>query len=474
MKPVIVIFSVFLATSTFAAENTVDSKDNTRFLKSGEMIEKDRIVKLDQPVSGGAAAADVSKKASQLSEQEIGLNLIALSRWSQASKYRAYFNLLPKRLPILENQRSYFEEIKKNGTKKFNPYKLDNDEWGITLVVKPGFENLPEELGIFVELDGIGGAVPTRVAELFSAGFANGLATRLILGAQLQAIGEVGTGELDGISIGDYDLALPRNAKFSPDEFSKVKLYENIKTVDQFDELIDTLLRSNDVQVVGMLWGWQAGKELEEARKGGDESYFKSALALLKHRFSSHDIGSMCSFTLNYLAGYSVVSSVRDQVMGDASATVLTPEQRIAVQKVVLSELNAERGVKRLTEALSKVLLAGFDHPGEGFGDRKGVITDFLIGWQKGTISATRQLYKDVHVFSFGKGYDNGYRDGYASGYESGLNDGYAVAYKQTWATYRSRMEELERDIAKYERRNSQYSALGFAIGVGVALLIAA
>jgi hypothetical protein len=396
------------------------------------------------------------RNAADRSTQEITDILNDLFQWPPAShRYAGNFLLLPApQTPekIKEDMAGPVLANPPGVVSPFYPYTL-NDFNVHMRVVRPSsivdlpiFANHPPNDpsdAIFVVLDGFGSAVPISVANLMEANFTNGLVTRLVLGELVREWQSYPHGSVltaDKLSFGD-----PPFTALIGDAFVNTASYQPGET---FGDAVQSILEKNPVLPAGILWGWQAGDELD-ALTGGDLKFRTDVWKLITSRYSLSDIGEMTGFTLNYIIAFANnarIVSITDNspMLGDADIL-----RQLALDDTMIT-------YKKMLSDFNQVLIASFYaisrnsslHNENDKGKLLSAYYSFMTGYSKGNIKSSDVIYDDVFTLGFGIGYKEGFRDGYSSGYAAGYKDGFASGYKAAWDAARQMIDDLNRQVS--------------------------
>ncbi|MDQ8192649.1 hypothetical protein [Roseibacillus persicicus] len=414
-------------------------------------------------------------KRTRLTRSEIAFRLNTLCSWSKGSKYYAYFNWMPKPFDPFNSLKDRFEEIAASKHGHYDRWGLADEKYGITMTVPEGdmFRTLPDNRGIFVRMDGIGGAVPIRGAQIFSNGFTNGLASRLMIYNLLKSTREFeqdGTLTDENESVFDPNvLDLQLEVQYGPgrNAFTNPENFKDVKDIASFDRAVEKLLVAHDLSAYGMSWGWQAASEIIAEKESGNEQYYDACIDLLSNRFSIREMGIMSSYTLSYLSGFSYGLNFEKEIKDGKPADV-------AAAATSRKGTEFEQNVKYLTNRLGRLILSGIGATRniENLHTESSseVTLEFASGWHKGLSNATSDVYQSVYKLSFSIGYDKGYQKGYDAGFAAGYESTYQVAYNAAFANFAGEINDLQGQIRKAEKENKKWfwggAAVGGAIGV--------
>jgi hypothetical protein len=434
----------------------------------------------------------------QLTQAEIKDNLSKLLEWRDSSPYFYYFFDLAGPLQLKERYAArYNDMIGKNFGVR--PYAIGNLDAQITLIVPPELQVLPNSDGMCVALDGFGGPpVPIPAAEMFSASFANGFVTRLVLGEYIRAWDAHGS----KFSQDDLNFPIGMGSLPIPTAFSQIASYQVIHVI--FGQAagppeynlrtgLSRLLQDNSLQAAGLLWGWKAASELDQFRNNGDPQYYNAAFKLVRSRFSTEQIGEMTAYSLSYLIGYSKMAVIRQVELatggrrgarggqisavqgfargargGPISAVQGAADQNAisAQNNAILNRITQDRNADEAKQLLSSfyiAFLSEFSALAENSRldptDKQALLAAsfaFLRGFQKGETDAADRVFQDVFTLAYGIGYKDGFQDGFTQGYASGYRDGYASGYSEAWSKASEEISNLQRQLAQEEQQLAQ------------------
>jgi len=160
------------------------------------------------------------------------------------------------------------------------------------------------------------------------------------------------------------------------------------------------LLRDQNLQAAGLLWGWKAAGELDEL-KGNDAVVLNAVWKLIKARFSAEQMGKMTAYTLNYLVGYVKVATLRAAKAAQANQPVRGNFTRD--DDTILAALSSDKNVKEakyLLALLHDVFLAEFHcvavDNNMNVAKKKKVLAfsfAFLRGFQAGSVKASDDIF---------------------------------------------------------------------------------
>ena len=414
----------------------------------------DEAVKAQPPVN------EPPKARVPLSDADCKQHLDRLFKWTKSESYQYYLFMLAQPVKISEQYAVQAAGLKSDQDRLFvNPYnkELPPDKKSgpcITISYPTQFKPFPNNNGICVHLDGIGKPVPVQAAEVMAGGFAQGFVTRMVLGEYVRAWNEKGAGiPIDSLNFAsNWNPSLPSEKDI--EKFADLNSYlvgdKNKKL--QYDVGLANLLRTNNLQAVGLLYGWKAASELDAFRdaKNGDKVYFDTALSLVKKRFSPEEIGGITSYTLHYLLGYTRIVSER-QKPGAAVPPAANNDQILArlekdedVTKsmnfinlfygVMLDEYQAIMTSAKRTETETKKMQAYYH--------------SFLKGFHAGSTKAV----DDIAILGYQTGYRDGFKDGYSRGYAAGLVDGYAAGHKKAWDEANKVIDSMRFQLEQYKK----------------------
>lgn len=303
---------------------------------------------------------------------------------------------------------------------------------------------LPNHNGLCVKLDGFGKAVPIPAAAVFATNFTNGLVTRLVLGEYVRSWRE------RGVSLPTNILDLSIDARSFDtgqlDAYVQIGSYKDKDKLKQFDKALSELLQKVSLQSGGMLWGWQAGTQLDRFRDSqADKAKLTAVWALLKNRYSVRQLGEIVGYTLNYLLAYSQV-----QAMLKAKGIKKGPDaESLVVQGIGNASAVADNMalVSSFQDALLAELQAASAASGPGQVASVERARQFLQGFDRGSFDASDHFFYVVFREGYEVGYNDGFKTGYSKGYAAGYHDGFSAGYNDAWAKANEVMGQLRDGI---------------------------
>lgn len=347
------------------------------------------------------------------------------------------------------------------------PRALGDANLDVFQLVQPSGSTSGPKSAIFIVLDGFATAVPVSVANLLEANFISGFVTRLVLGqfkafwSSHPAYGLAADFTLDLGPLTISEQSGLRNYA-DPATYPSYRVIQARKTGNpSFDQDISIQLASNPLTSIGMLYGWSAAEQLEQADGGvPNHQLLREAFKLLGFRFSLAELGEMTGFSLNYLCGASQNTRIADIAQG-------TPTATITDLGTIIDGVGQDPNVVAAKEFLigfENVLVAEFyaisQNANANFqSDRPALLTqyfNFINGFHRGVSQAADALYKDTLNVGFGLGYNAGFRDGYSLGYATGYQDGFAAGNQAAWAAANKIINGLQAQIADLQNQLAQ------------------
>jgi hypothetical protein len=294
-------------------------------------------------------------------------------------------------------------------------------------------------------------------AKILSAAVMAGLITRLLLQAYADKWRDY-AGKDVKLVLGVEDIALvksirlasaiqinPARWKWSHNAWNSY--FPKPTANSNFDDLLSYMTDACSCQGAGMVMGWSAGDSILAT---GDEATrlacVRAVWRLVGVHFTTHQIGVVVAYTLNYLIGFARNQRTVEIINGTGTPSVnptyhggdITLRLHEHVRRDELSD-----PLIALTICLFKMVVDEFYAIEQKTNitpdEKKAALTQyraFIGGFQKGSLIAAESIFSDTFRTGYSVGYARGFRDGYAQGYAAGYHAGYVNGFadgKKVW-----------------------------------------
>lgn len=338
-----------------------------------------------------------------------------LFKWDAAAAHRYAWQDLPGTGSMIAKSEGPNAPVLRGTSKswrRFNFGDLDLDSKTELQVSVPTQINpaLPGEAQICVTFDP-GIIVPDALAAIYSNGFASALAAGWVMN-------QFRNGE--PLPFNTPDLITPQKA-----ELTNYASYG--ATIESFEKRVEQLADSVPLESHGMFQGWKSAIALQTAPAVTQ----RAVKAALFSRFNWESLGMVTSHTLHYMLGFHRAGALappggakgqpNDVSLATLNSWNAAPESEAGQQ---ISQL--ESAIAELFENMLPLAYAEDVPPGV-----RANIRSFLVGYNKGAVLASRDVFFEAvqlgygigFRFGFRQGYNRGYRDGYRGGFKAGLGD---------------------------------------------------
>lgn len=302
--------------------------------------------------------------------------------------------------------------------------------------------------------DDLGQVLPLPAVQFLADSFSAGFVCRMMLAHAIesQAIDSVG-------------LNLEVQSALTSEQLTKLGRYTNPKeygyrarsgrnpevrvSPESFRKGVASLLRQESITAYGLLMGWRAASELDKVKKA-DPNYWDAASTLVGSRYSPEQLGSMTSFALTYIAGFSAATAKK--VRADDSASVLegiSSESKESMPQAVALTRNLYQAFHTEYSKLLKAEQLQLDDninsrlTSERSDNLINAYSQFLAGLQTGASTAAYLIFKEAYAMGYSMGYQDGFRDGYSAGYAAGSKDGFARGQDAANKELRAKLADL-------------------------------
>lgn len=395
-------------------------------------------------------------RAQQLSDRETVQALKTILADTRMNKYGYCLVLLPKNIDIRSSNIADLKTISESKTFRYYPYQKDEKDISINLSVMPTlYEKVPER-SLFVTIEGIGGKVPVEIAEQFAAAFASGFTSRITLGELLNGL----SGSVD-VSSSDLDFLATEKDVLRMKVFEEPATFKNVMNLNDYDHVIVNNMEVVNVELAGMIWGWQAGIEMSNLKKT-ESDVWAAGLALCKSRFTPRNTGRTVAYTLNYLDGYSQILKIRENIKGVPISDLG------AALKSATSDLDAPKAAGRMSNLLFEILVRAYaDMPQEGAqSSQRTNLRELISGWLIGSQDLSSTMLRDLFALSYAAGYQSGYKTGYEKGFDDGYKDGLIAGKDKAISDANQHIAALEGKLSKLKSAGWKSAAGGFVSGL--------
>jgi hypothetical protein len=220
-----------------------------------------------------------------------------------------------------------------------------------------------------------------------------------------------------------------------------------------YEQDLITIVQQNPITPVGMTWGWQVADELLKADKENEaRPLTHAAWKLINSRFGFERIGSVTSYTLQYMSGFIFC----DRIVSIASGQPPAPITRAASDWIgSISKSSYFVGSKNFLMGFADIISAEYYAVSQNVGiksaaDKINLLTQYYYfnrGFASGIILASDYMFGQIAQTSYNSGYDQGFRDGYSAGFVAGWVAGYASGYQTAWTQANATIQQLQSTI---------------------------
>ena len=215
-----------------------------------------------------------------------------------------------------------------------------------------------------------------------------------------------------------------------------------------FQTFLSMMMDACSSQATGLVFGWCAGDSILSITDAKVSAQCEGLVwKLLGSRFTTYEIGLVVAYALNYLIGFIKNERTLDIINGTGTPsedpTLSISDILVRLEKHV-DDVQSSDPLVAITDQLFQMAVDEFyaieNDPGLSDSARTAALTQqraFVLGFQKGSMTAAESVFRDVFRSAYSIGYARGFRDGYSLGYAAGFQAGYAKGFsdgKAVWS----------------------------------------